>query len=745
MTKSRPYPNALSDPSNLALLLLSLLLAVHGRMLAEETAEDPYLVSTFTALGKYSTDEICRDMRACGVNALVFWPSTFKEEQTDPLKAWVDRMHGHGFKVIAGINPTGPAVCTEARREARRTLYRQVAGLGVDMLFIDEPYYGLTDYHHGKWGDYSDDAKPRFRDYLKRRYGQERLRKDLGVAKLEELGLPTREEAKRNPKLWYEFVRFHSEYLTEFLQSLVAAAREVKPGLPFYVNVSVCGIDAGPRYGPPDYGRVGALKEFQTYGADPYNHIRMSSDYWVAFGTSVAMSGAWPRPVKTYLSTYHGYGNAPLNLYRGTMCAYSYGAMGMGYHRYTHALTLKWKPDYHERWAQIKRALTFMRQHPLVGYRHTTPVALYFPHHTFYIRDFDVPWCKNGGVWGAAYFAERTFYSLLRNHIPTHILFPSMGREKALKERLAAYRVVVLPGASLLSDDETEMLTDWVKAGGLLIATGSPGLYDQYGSRRADLGMAPVFGAGIGESAKRACVRICEKHPLLGDWEVGREIACEGVPKKSYLAIAKAPNMPYRGNPRRPGPVTYKLEGIENLAPVAPSYVPRGCRVLGRWDDGTPAIVLNRCGQGYALLCGAIDLTIGFEFTDWQDSKATYWENPEYLQFLDRAVRWRANVIETDAPRDVETNLLRSEDGLAVALLLHGNHVKALADEVQRTVPACRIRVPLPDKTQPGAAVFVTEESTAKLAFKVKDGRFEAELPPFRDFGLCKIALRAAE
>jgi hypothetical protein len=62
-------------------------------------------------------------------------------------------------------------------------------------------------------------------------------------------------------------------------------------------------------------------------------------------------------------------------------------------------------------------------------------------------------------------------------------------------DALAGARVLVLAGAAALSDAQIDLIRDFVRQGGGLVATGEASLCDEYGRRRRDFGLADLFGA----------------------------------------------------------------------------------------------------------------------------------------------------------------------------------------------------------------------------------------------------------
>lgn len=84
--------------------------------------------------------------------------------------------------------------------------------------------------------------------------------------------------------------------------------------------------------------------------------------------------------------------------------------------------------------------------------------------------------------------AMRAGRALQEAHIPHAVV------TKRHLDRLAEYRVVILPNVLVLSDEEVDAFRAFVAAGGSLYASGYSSLVDDDGRRRKDFGLADVFG-----------------------------------------------------------------------------------------------------------------------------------------------------------------------------------------------------------------------------------------------------------
>jgi hypothetical protein len=65
-------------------------------------------------------------------------------------------------------------------------------------------------------------------------------------------------------------------------------------------------------------------------------------------------------------------------------------------------------------------------------------------------------------------------------------------------DRLRAFKLLILPNIACLSDAQCDQLRAFVRDGGGLIATLETSLFDEQGERRADFGLADLFGARFG-------------------------------------------------------------------------------------------------------------------------------------------------------------------------------------------------------------------------------------------------------
>ncbi|MGI9457630.1 MAG: beta-galactosidase trimerization domain-containing protein, partial [Aeoliella sp.] len=86
------------------------------------------------------------------------------------------------------------------------------------------------------------------------------------------------------------------------------------------------------------------------------------------------------------------------------------------------------------------------------------------------------------------------YKALVESHVPVDFVFD----ETLTKHRLAQFPVIVLPNVGALSEPEVQLLSEYVRDGGNLIATLDSSLYSDLGDPLEDFQLAEVFGVSYG-------------------------------------------------------------------------------------------------------------------------------------------------------------------------------------------------------------------------------------------------------
>ncbi|QPI75162.1 alpha-amylase family protein [Sphingobium sp. Cam5-1] len=123
-------------------------------------------------------------------------------------------------------------------------------------------------------------------------------------------------------------------------------------------------------------------------------------------------------------------------------------------------------------------------------------------------------WNQRGQLEGHS----RGFYeAALESRVPFDLIDEDFLDEASLSR----FRTIILANAAVLSDAQCDQIRAFVKRGGNVIATYQTSLYDGDGQRRADFGLADLFGCSIaGESEgplKNAYLTLRHAHPAMAD------------------------------------------------------------------------------------------------------------------------------------------------------------------------------------------------------------------------------------
>jgi hypothetical protein len=125
--------------------------------------------------------------------------------------------------------------------------------------------------------------------------------------------------------------------------------------------------------------------------------------------------------------------------------------------------------------------------------------------------------------------------------------------------RIRRYRLLILPNVAALSDEQCRQLRAYVEAGGSLLATFETSLYDEWGVRRKDFGLAELFGASfdgrVEGPMRNAYLRLEHRtrHPLLRGLEAAPRII-HGVWRLAVRPHKPMPEAPVTLIPSYPGP-----------------------------------------------------------------------------------------------------------------------------------------------------------------------------------------------
>ena len=176
------------------------------------------------------------------------------------------------------------------------------------------------------------------------------------------------------------------------------------------------------------------------------------------------------------------------------------------------------------------------------------------------------------------------------------------------------FKVLVFPNIAALSTRQCDQIRDFVRRGGSIVATNETSLYDEWGARRQDFGLADLFGASfdgqIDARMQNSYLRLENRHPLLAGLEdtpriingVSRVHTRGGEGNSPLTLIPSYPDLP-----------------MEEVFPRVPK-------------TDIPEVFVRDIGKSRVV------------YFPW-DIDRTFWEvlAPDHLKLLRNAVTWAAN------------------------------------------------------------------------------------------------------
>jgi hypothetical protein len=288
-------------------------------------------------------------------------------------------------------------------------------------------------------------------------------------------------------------------------------------------------------------------------------------------------------------------------------------------------------------------------------------------------------------------------------------------------ERLRAFKLLILPNIACLSDRQCDQLRRFVQDGGSLVATFETSLYDERGERRADFGLADLFGARFG----------------------GR---VEGPMRNSYLRLERDPG----------GTAHPLLDGLDDApriingvwrVEVAPAgaLAPRPLTLIPSYPDlpmemvyprvertDAPQVFLREIGRGRVV------------YFPW-DIDRVFWEvlSVDHGRLLANAVRWAANEegpVTVSGPGLVDVTIWRQKQSLTVHLVNLTNPMM-IKGPLRELLPlgAQQVRVKLPAGTKPVKVTLLVAEQVPHA--DESSGYLEVTVPSILDHEVVAIDL----
>jgi len=242
-------------------------------------------------------------------------------------------------------------------------------------------------------------------------------------------------------------------------------------------------------------------------------------------------------------------------------------------------------------------------------------------------------------------YLQGLYYALLEGRF----LFDFVHQEDLNPDSLKKYRVLLIPNAAYLRDDECRQIKQFVSDGGSLFATFETSRYNEWGDARDNFGLSELFGAKLGGEAlgpyANSYMRIEERNEITRAFE---NTALLPGAENRVPVIASESHKPFL-----------------TVVPYYPAYPPEMVFPRKPRTD-EPAAILRRAGTSrIAYFPGDIDRTF------WRSG------NVDLSQLIQNTISWLLG--ETRRPVTVrgegmaEVFAWETEPGYAVHILNYNN------------------------------------------------------------------------
>ena len=249
------------------------------------------------------------------------------------------------------------------------------------------------------------------------------------------------------------------------------------------------------------------------------------------------------------------------------------------------------------------------------------------------------------------------------------------------------FKLLVLPNIAALSEDQCRQLRDYVNRGGSLLATLETSLYDEWGKRRDNFGLADLFGVRFSGNIERrmqnSYLRLEHKtpHPILKGLEEAPRII-NGVQRVEVQAAALFP-----------APLITLVPSYPDL-PMEEVYAR-----VERTDISE--LYVREIGKSRVV------------YFPW-DVDRTFWEvlAADHLRLIENSVRWAMNEeppVTVTGPGVLDVTVWRQEASMTVHLVNLTNPMM-MKGTVREPLPTGeqRVRVRLPEGVKPRKVQLLT-------------------------------------
>ena len=303
------------------------------------------------------------------------------------------------------------------------------------------------------------------------------------------------------------------------------------------------------------------------------------------------------------------------------------------------------------------------------------------------------------------------YHALIEARVPFDLVHEAL----LTPDRLDAYKVLVLADAAALSDAQCEAIRQYVQRGGSVVATFASSLYDEWGVRRADFGLADLFGvsfAGRVDGPMHNSYLSLEadpatgaRHPLLD--------GLDGTPRiiNGVFRLDVRPAASGGSQKTLPSPLT--------LIPPYPDLPMEDVYPRVAHTD-TPEVYLRDLGRSRVV------------YFPW-DIDRTFWDvlAEDHLRLLKNAVAWAGNEpppVSVDGPGVLDVAVWRQRASTTIHLVNLTNPMM-MKGPLREVIPVgpLTVRVRLANGRPPSKVSLLTAGTTVPA--RVENGMLRVDVP----------------
>jgi hypothetical protein len=263
--------------------------------------------------------------------------------------------------------------------------------------------------------------------------------------------------------------------------------------------------------------------------------------------------------------------------------------------------------------------------------------------------------------------------------------------------RLAPYKVLILPNAAALSDEQVEAIRGYVRGGGGLVATCETSLFDELGRPRRNFALADLFGVDYEgrPAAPLKRVGLDANFALIVDekYWANRQGAAEMRWGAGDLLTGDLVSDPRLARLVPGAQASFKGPMVKMSDARAPMQ--RAMIMFPEGRDPIPAVVIGQQGKGRVVYMAA-----GFDAANYS------YAYPYQRLVLAQAIRWAARdpvPVAVEAPMCVQGTVFRQKDAAGQRLVVHlFNGINSASDHGQPEAD-----VPLREEAVPVAGIKV--------------------------------------